>query len=58
MAVNIYYANAQELRTLEGVGEKKTAKIIKLRETDVTEESLAAEIQKQFNSGYIKTNCR
>lgn len=46
MAVNIYAASAQELRTLEGVGEKKAARIIKLRETEeVTEENLAAEIQ-------------
>ena len=46
MALNVYSASAQELRTLEGVGEKKAAKIIKLRDTDdVTEENLAAEIQ-------------
>ena len=46
MAVNIYSASAQELRTLEGIGEKKAAKIIKLREEKaVTEENLAAEIQ-------------
>lgn len=46
MAVNIYAASAQELRTLEGVGEKKAARIIKLRETEeLTEENLAVEIQ-------------
>ena len=46
MALNVYSASAQELRTLEGVGEKKAAKIINLRDTqDVTEENLAAEIQ-------------
>lgn len=46
MALNVYSASVQELRTLEGVGEKKAAKIIKLRDTqDVTEENLAAEIQ-------------
>lgn len=33
MAVNIYAASAQELRTLEGVWEKKADRIIKLRES-------------------------
>lgn len=46
MTVNIYAAIAQKLLTLEGVGEKKAARIIKLRETrEATEENLAAEIQ-------------
>lgn len=33
MAVNIYAAGAEELRTFEGDGEKKAARVIKLRET-------------------------
>lgn len=44
MTINIYDASAQELRNTPG--EKKAAKIVKLRDTKVfTEEKLAAEIQ-------------